>query len=530
LFQFGKTDYLEKDLIIQVSPEEVEIALLEDKVVVEYHKDRREKRLSVGDVYLGTVTKIMAGLNAAFVDIGSERDAFLHFTDLGVHFKTFKKYAHLVRNRKLKNPILKDFRYEENLVKTDQISNNIKAGDQFLIQVEKEPISTKGARLSAEIDLPGRYFILSPFQSHLRLSKNIRSSSERKRILRLVESIKPPNFGIIIRTVAEGKKAAELNQDLQGLINKWKTLSSNLAKQGSKKARYVQVLQEEIKTKSLLRDVLNKKFSKVIVNNKDYFDEIKEYTSTIAPGLEKIVQHYTNSKPLFDNYFIRRQIKAAFRPIFNLSRSSYLVIEKTEALYVVDVNSGNKVDASKSSEDNAFTVNMDAAKAIARLLRLRDIGGIIIIDFIDMKNPDNRKNVQLEMKNLMGLDKAKHTILPLSRFGLMQITRQRVRPELNVDTTESCPLCNGNGEVSSSILLIEEIENKIDYLFEEKKKHDAIKLFCHPYVASHLKHGLLSKQRSWWWKHKKWIEVVPDESYYITQFAFYNKEGKLSLH
>ncbi len=522
---------MEKELVIQVSAEEVEIALLEDKTVVEYHKDRREKRLSVGDVYLGTVTKIMAGLNAAFVDIGSERDAFLHFTDLGVHYNTFKRYAHLVRNRKFKNPLLKDFRYEESLVKTDQINNHIKAGDQFLVQVEKEPISTKGARLSAEINIPGRYFILSPFQSHVRLSKNIRTSSERKRILRLVESIKPANFGLIIRTAADGKKAAELNQDLQNLVNKWKTLTSNLAKYGGKKARYVKVLQEEAKTKSLLRDILNDSFSKVVVNNKDFYEDIKSYTSNIAPGLEEKVEYYTNSKPLFDKYQVRRQIKAAFRPIFNLSRSSYLVIEKTEALYVVDVNSGNKVDASKSSEANAFSVNMDAASAIARLLRLRDIGGIIIIDFIDMRDPQHRKKVQEEMKKLMSKDKAKHTILPLSRFGLMQITRQRVRPELKVDTSESCPLCNGNGEVSSSILLIDEIETKLEGLFEDGEDGalNKLKLICHPYVASHLKLGLFSKQRAWWWKHKKWIEVVSDESYYLTQFNLYNKDGKLSL-
>ncbi len=524
-----KQNYLEKDLIINVTSEEVEIALLEDKTLVEFHKDKRGKSLSVGDVYFGTITKLMPGLNACFVNIGQEREAFLHFTDLGVHFRSFKKYTHITKNKAYRNALLKAFRFEEETVKTDKIENLVKSGDQLIIQVEKEPISTKGARVSAEVSIPGRFFVLCPFQDHINVSKNISTAKERKRILRLTESIKPKNFGIIIRTAAENKNAADLIQDLKSLILKWEELSKKLGSLGSKKIKFEKVLEEEIKAKSILRDVLNESFNKIIVNNKEFFHEIRTFTSSIAPGMEKIIAYYDQTKPIFDQYHIRKQLKSCFSPIMNMSGSSYLVTEKTEALYVIDVNSGNKVDSSKSTEENAFIVNKDAAKNIARLLRLRDIGGIIIVDFIDMRNPKNKKDLLNEMQRLMKMDKAKHKILPLSGFGLMQITRQRAKPEIDIQTTEACPACNGKGEISSSLLLIDEIEKNIKLLLSKKKKYADICLYVHPYVASHLKNGLLSKQRSWWFKHNKWITIVPNDRYYLTQYAFYNKKDKITL-
>lgn len=525
---------MERDLIINVEAEDVEIALLEDKRLTELHKDKKTKSLSVGDVYFGTVRKLIPGLNAAFVDIGEEKDAFLHYTDLGPYILTQSKYINLTKSGRNKKSDLKNIKYEAETVKTGHISDVLEPNQQVLVQIEKEPISTKGARVSCEITIPGRFMVLYPFYNHISISKKIRGRDERKRLQRLLESIKPQNFGLIIRTAANNKNTAELNEDLTALVKKWDAIHAAIIgmKELKKPPRYMRVLAEDGKTKSILRDILNDSFNKIVINDEVLFNEVRDYTDQIAPELSKIVKLYKSDIPIFDNFGVRKQVKSSFGAVANMKSSSYLVIEKTEALNVIDVNSGHKVDSSKNLETNAFNVNLEAAKEVARQLRLRDMGGITIVDFIDMRDPANKKKIFETVQTLMKGDRAKHTILPLTKFNLMQITRQRVRPETEIKTAEECPMCKGKGTVDSSILVVDEINRELDHQLndENKGKHDFIKLYAHPFLAAYLKERkgfFKSQQIDWFWKYKKWIKVIPNNDFYTTQFKIFNQKGEL---
>lgn len=525
---------MERDLIINVEAEDVEIALLEDSRLTELHKDKKTKSLSVGDIYLGTVRKLIPGLNAAFVDCGHEKDAFLHYTDLGPYILTQNKFMKQTKSGRLKTADLKNIKYEPETVKTGQIKDVLEPNQQILVQVEKEPISTKGARISCEITIPGRFMVLYPFYNHISISKKIRGRDERKRLQRLLESIKPQNFGLIIRTAAQGMKTAELNEDLQSLLKKWNDMHAVLKGMSDlpKPPRHLKVLAEDGKTKSILRDILNDSFNKIVINDEQLFEEVRNYTNQIAPDLSKIIKLYKSDIPIFDNFGVRRQVKSSFGSVANMKGSSYLVIEKTEALNVIDVNSGHKVDSSKNIEANAFAVNIEAAKEVARQLRLRDMGGITIVDFIDMRDASNRKKIFETVLNLMKSDRAKHTVLPLTKFNLMQITRQRVRPETDIKTSEQCPVCQGKGEIDSSILVIDDIKREVDNQLsdENRKKHEFIKVYCHPFVAAFLKERkgwFNSIQIDWFKKHKTWIKVIPNNNFYSTQFKIYNQKGEL---
>ena len=522
---------LERDLIINVDTEEVEIALLEDKRLAELHQEKTSKKIAVGDIYLGTVRKLIPGLNAAFVDIGEERDAFLHYTDLGPYILSLNKFIKDSKSGKQQKSLLSDFKMQPQTLKTGKIGDVLQPNDQILVQVKKEPISTKGARVSSEITLPGRYMVLHPFYDHVSVSRKIRGRDERKRLQRLSESIKPTNFGIIIRTAADKKKVQELNEDLTGLVNKWDTVYKSIVKASKQNLRSSRVLAEDGKTKSILRDLLNDSFNKIVVNNKDYYAELKEYTAMIAPGMEKMVQLYNADKPIFDNFGVRKQIKSSFGSIANLPNSAYLVIENTEALNVVDVNSGNKVDASVDAETNALNVNINAAREVARQMRLRDMGGITVIDFIDMRNPANKKKVFEEMQGFMKGDRAKHTILPLTKFNLMQITRQRVRPETAVDTSEVCPTCDGKGKINASILVVDDIERELNFIFNEnnKNKHKNLKIYCHPYVAAYIRQGVKSQLWQWQWHFKKRIKVLANNNFHLSQLKFVDAQGEIRL-
>ena len=525
---------MERDLIINVEADDVEIALLEDQRLTELHKDSKTKDLAVGDIYLGTVRKLIPGLNAAFVDLGQEKDAFLHYTDLGPYILSQNKYITHSRSGRQKKSELRNFKYEPETVKTGKIEDVLQPNQQILVQIEKEPISSKGARVSCEITIPGRYMVLYPFYNHISISKKIRGRDERKRLQRLLESIKPQNFGLIIRTAAHEKQTADLNEDLQSLIKKWDAIHAALVglKDMKKTPRYMRVLAEDGKTKSILRDLLNDSFNKIVINDEDLFNEVRDYTNQIAPELSKIIKLYRSDVPIFDNFGVRRQVKSSFGSVANMKGSSYLVIEGTEALNVIDVNSGHKVDSSKNIEENALQVNIEAAKEVARQLRLRDMGGITIIDFIDMRDPANKKKIFEIVQKLMKNDRAKHTILPLTKFNLMQITRQRVRPKTDIKTREACPVCHGKGEIESSLLIVDEIEREVAYQLspEQKSKHKFVKLYCHPFVASYIKERkgfFKSMQISWWRQYGKWVKVYGNEDFHIKQFKIYNQNGEL---
>lgn len=510
-----------KELIIDSSPAGTTIALLQDKQLVELHKEKVSNNYTVGDIYLGRIKKIMPGLNAAFVDVGYEKDAFLHYLDLGPQVQSLLKLTKQVRSGGYQSKLLDNFKLESDINKSGKISEVLSKNQLIPVQIAKEPISTKGPRLSSDISIAGRYVVLVPFSEVTSISKKIKSNTERNRLRKIVESIKPKHFGVIIRTVSEGKGVAELQKDLLDLISKWESFITRLPSvEPSKK-----VLGEIDRTSTLLRDVLNPDFQHIYVNDGALQEEIRSYIHEISPEMENIVRLHKGSSPIFEHYGVDKQIKSAFGKTVNLAGGAYLVIEHTEALHVIDVNSGNRTASKENQEENAFQVNKEAAREIARQLRLRDMGGIVVIDFIDMHKPNHRKELFDYLRDEMAHDRAKHTILPPSKFGLVQITRQRVRPEMNIVTSELCPACHGTGTIRPTILLLDDIENNFNYILaEQNEKH--ITLAVHPYIEAYIKKGLFSRQCKWFVKYGQWIKVKANPSYQITEFHFFSSKDE----
>ncbi|MBM3434802.1 MAG: Rne/Rng family ribonuclease [Bacteroidetes bacterium] len=511
---------MNKELIINSGPAEVDIALLEDKTLVELNKEKSNTGFAVGDIYLGRVRKIMPGLNAAFVDVGYEKDSFLHYLDLGPQVLSLNKITRLILQGRSKIPSMAGFIPEKEIEKTGKITNVLTAGQQILVQVAKEPISTKGPRVSSELSFAGRFLVLVPFSNRISVSQRIKSAEERNRLKRLIQSIKPANFGVIIRTIAEHKKVADLDNDLKNLVEKWDNLVQRLAK-----AKPPQKIISEIdRTSAILRDVLNESFNNIIVNDQTLFEDTKNYIRSIAPEKVNIVKLYKGKIPIFENFGIDKQIKNSFGKIVTIRSGIYLIIEHTEALHVIDINSGHRVNKEASQEENALAVNLEGATELARQLRLRDMGGIIVIDFIDMKSAANRRKLFQKLKEEMARDRAKHTILPPSKFGLVQITRQRVRPEMNVEIVEKCPTCNGSGEIKPSVLFIDELENNLRYLVHDQNEKN-LTLVIHPFLFSFLTKGIYSKQAKWYFKYKTWIRIKANNTYHFLEYHFFNKNN-----
>ncbi len=512
---------MEKELIINATNNEVEIALIENGLLTELHFQKTSNNFVVGDVFLGQVKKLVpVNMNAAFIDIGHKRDAFLHYTDLGPQLKSLMKYTNSVISGSANSYLLDNFKAEPDIVKTGRVDQVLAKKQNILVQVLKEPISTKGHRLTCEITLPGRFLVLSPFTNNVAVSKKIPNPVERERLSSIIESIKPKNFGVIVRTAAEGVKVAELQEELSLILAKWERIY-----QKTKNAKApVKVLSEIDKTSSVLRDLLTDHFNKIVVNDKEMYYNIKTFLETIAPDQIKILSLFKEGRPIFEAYNVTKQIKAGFGKTVTLKSGAYLIVESTEAMHVIDVNSGHKVSGSSSDSDSALlSTNLEAAAEIARQIRLRDIGGLIVIDFIDMKNIDHKKELYRVMVEDMAKDRAQHTILPLSKFGLMQITRQRVRPEIKINTAEVCPSCNGTGKVNPSILISEEIERNLDYVLNTRTKEAKIVLQVHPYLHAFYTKGIVSRQAKWFFKHFKWVKIESNDDLYINEYKFFDE-------
>jgi ribonuclease G len=506
------------ELVVDARRDGIWLALLNDGKLIELHEEQGNTEFSVGDIYLGKVRKVVPSLNASFVDVGYEKDAFLHYLDLGPQFNSLNKFSRDTLRGKQNVADLLYFKAEKDIPKEGKINEVISSSAPILVQVAKEPISSKGPRLCAEITLAGRFLVLVPFSNKVSISQKIKDNEERDRLKDVMKSIKPKNFGVIIRTVAQGKKIELLDQDLKNLLDKWKRMHENL--KGAKPP--TRILGEIDKTSSILRDLLNSDFTNIHVNDGHLADNLRSYVGDIAPGREKIIKHYDGKLEIFERFGVNRQIKALFGKKVPLPSGGYLIIEHTEAMHVIDVNSGNRKGAD-GQESNALATNMEAAEEIARVLQLRDMGGIVCIDFIDMHDKANNKALFDHVKKSMSTDRAKHNILPPSKFGVVEITRQRVRPETDISTSETCPTCNGTGEVQASILFAEEIENNLDYLVATRKEKD-VTLQVHPYLEAYFKKGLISKQVKWFFKYKKWIPVQGISANHLLEYAFVNKE------
>lgn len=513
---------MNKELIINAVPQGVEIALLEDKKLVELHSEKNDARFAVGDLYLGKVKKLIPGLNAAFVDVGFEKDAFLHYTDLSPYARSLLKFTQMTMNDKTAEGLdYSKFQIEPEIIKTGKINEVLGGKPNILVQILKEPIAAKGPRLSCEISLPGRFVVITPFNDIVAVSRKIHSSEERKRLQKIVEAIKPRNFGVIVRTAAEGKNTAELHEDLSTLTQMWKGIQHNL-KNATAPSK---ILSEQTKTTSILRDLLNEDFNKIVVNDRNIFNDAKSYILRVAPEKADIVSFYQNGAPIFDSFGITKQVKASFGKTVNLNSGAYLIIEHTEALHVIDVNSGYK-SVGNNQEQNALETNLEAAEEISRQLRLRDIGGIIVVDFIDMKLPENKRKLMEKMEEFMRPDRAKHAVLPISKFGLMQITRQRMKPEMNINTQEVCPSCNGTGKISSTLLLEDEIEKNLSYLITHK--HSNLTLVVNPIIYAYLTKGFMWQKKisQWRRKFKQKINIVSNTNYHLTEFRFFDTQDE----
>ena len=505
------------ELVVDVQPKEVSIALLDDKRLVELQKEARNISFSVGDIYLGRVKKLMPGLNAAFVDVGYEKDAFLHYLDLGSQFNSCEKFIKQSLSDRKRVLSISKFNMLPEIDKEGTVSETLKVGQEILVQISKEPISSKGPRLTAEISFAGRFLVLLPFSDKVSISQKIKSNEEKVRLKQLIQSIKPKNFGVIVRTVAENKRVAELDNELKTLVKCWEDCLVKL-----QKAKTPSLIFEETgRTVGVLRDIFSPSFENIYVNDEDAYQQIYNYVSLIAPERKDIVKLYKGNLPIFDNFAITKQIKSSFGKTVSFKNGAYLIIEHTEALHVIDVNSGNRSKSTAGQESNALDVNLAAAEEIARQLRLRDMGGIIVIDYIDMMEPDNRQKLYDRMKELMAQDRARHNILPLSKFGLMQITRQRVRPALDINTSEDCPTCYGKGTIRPSILFTDRLEDKISYLVH-KLKVKKFSLHVHPFIAAFINKGFFSLKWQWRCKYAFRFKLIPNQSLAFLEYKFYD--------
>ena len=515
---------MKSEVIVDVQPKEISIALLEDQKLVEFQQEGREENFAVGNIYLAKVRKIMPGLNACFVNVGHEKDAFLHYLDLGTHYRALEKFTDILLAGK-HHPQISRIQATPLLEKEGQIQDHLKQGDEILVQIVKEPINTKGPRLTCEISFAGRYLVLIPFADKINVSTKIKNDAERARLKQLMHSIKPKNFSVIIRTVAEGKRVDELEQELKVLLKRWEDTVER-ARQAQQ--RPACVFEETSRTVGMIRDLFNPSYENIIINDEQVYNEVKDYVTLISPESAGIVKKYTGQVPIFDNYSVTKQIKSSLGRTVTYKHGAYMIIEQTEALHVVDINSGNRSKSPDGQEANALDVNLGAADELARQLRLRDMGGIIVVDFIDMNLAENRQKLYERMCENMQHDRAKHNILPLSKFGLMQITRQRVRPAMNINVEEECPTCGGTGKIKASLLFVDMIENKIDMMVNQLK----IKKFylhIHPFVEAYINRGFLSRKLLWKLKYGFGVHIVPNQQLSFLEYKFYDKD-KQEMH
>ncbi len=509
---------MKSELIVDVQPQEIAIALTEDDRLQEVNREKRNQdNFAVGNIYYGRVKKVMPALNAVFVDVGYEKEAFLHYLDLGAQFRTLRSYVTKAVSDRRKVPATDKIKREPEVGKEGQIADVLKVGDPILVQVTKEPINTKGPRLTAEISIAGRNMVLIPFADGVMVSQKIKREAERSRLKQLLLSIKPQGFGIIVRTVAEDKRAAELDNELRLLLQRWEDTVKALQKKEP-----VSLVSEEIgRTIGIIRDVLSPDFTSIQINDQGVYDEVRQYLELIAPESAKIVKLYEGTQPIFDKFDITRQMKTGLGRVVGFKHGGYLIIDKTEALFSIDVNSGSK-KIFEDQEENAYQFNMLAAEELAHQLRLRDIGGIIIVDFIDMDSKEHQQQLYDYMRKLMERDRARHNVLPLSKFGLMQITRQRVRPAVEMEVMEVCPTCMGKGKVQPTLLFTDQVQEEIEHFTEHFGK--GLRLHLHPFVYSYATRGLFSSLSNRW-KRKYGVRVIENQSLGMLETRFFDSKG-----
>lgn len=550
---------VKKQLLMNKTGDEIQVALVEEGRLVELIIERPESRRSIGDIYLGRVHKVIEGLKAAFVDIGQKSDGFLHFSDVGT---TTEDYRALIEDDDDENGESDDEgeangsvavqaetsgaktvarsggrgpsaagkdrseQTEKRQSYTQMIAGKLKANDSILVQVIKEPISTKGSRLTSDITIAGRFMVLLPFGGgQVAVSRRVVSRKERARLKKLVRSMLPEGFGAIIRTVAEMQEESLLRQDLEKLLGKWAQIEGKL-----KDAVPPQLIfKEDTIISSVLRDSLNSDVTEIVANSASIHKETLNYIEWVAPEMVKNVSLYQGKLPLFEGYGIAKDVESIFSRKVWLKSGGYIIIEHTEAMVVVDVNSG-RYAAKREQEENSLKTNLEAAREVVRQLRLRDIGGIIVVDFIDMMDSRNSKKVYETMKGELRNDRAKSNILPLSDFGVMQITRERIRPSLMQRMGDQCPACGGSGVVQARFTTINQIERWLrKYALQQSLKFQQLDLYVSPTVIEPLQNTDMKTEMKWFLQHLLFVRVKGDESLRSDDFRFYSRKNSKDI-
>jgi len=504
---------MKNQIIIHSSGNQTRVALLENKELAQLFIESEENQRTVGDIYLARVHKVMSGIRAAFIDVGMEKDAFLHFSDAGDHLGDYIKMMNGPKS------ISKDANKE--LQKFDKLSNNDKqilAGkllqnnQRVLVQIVKEPIGSKGPRVSTDITIAGRFLVLIPMGNYIAISKKINSGRERRRLKKIAGDMLPDGFGVIIRTVAQGQDKESLEDDMRTVLKKWERILNKL-----ENAKPPTLLYKDLDiTESLIRDLFAKQYDRVLIDDYQLYKSIKSYVSQIAPKMLPSVELYKGKDHIFDHVNIAHDVNSIFSPRVRMPSGGYLIFEQTEAMYVVDVNSGPYA-AKEKQEDNSLKTNLEAAREIAKQLRLRDIGGIIVVDFIDLRDDKNRKKIYDELKKEFKKDRAKTNVIGMSDFGLVQITRQRIRPSVVNSVSKVCPTCGGSGSVVSQDTIVTDIESWISK-FKYSTEYRAVDIYINPYLRSYLTRGVFSLRFKWMMKYKLKISFVPDETISLNEF------------
>nr|BCX00248.1 MAG: hypothetical protein KatS3mg041_0294 [Bacteroidota bacterium] len=498
---------MQKEIIIHATQGQTRVALVEHGELAELLVETPENARTVGDIYVGRIRRVMPGLRAVFVDIGQRQDAFLHFSDIAPTLLDFQRLLGI-------EPRLNSRLYAGKSEQAAPLWAYLEKDQPIVVQIMKEPIGRKGSRISTNISLPGRFLVLVPFADYVAVSKKIVSYRERRRLQVLARNLLPPGFGVIVRTVSEGKDARSLDQDLQNLLKTWREVENRIRSAAPPERVY-----EDLgMVSSVIRDLFRDDFDRILTDDPELYRQIKAYVRQVAPHMESCVQLYRGKKPIFDYVGIQKDVESVFSRRVKLPSGGHIVIEHTEAMHVIDVNSGPYAPR-RDQEENALQTNLEAAREIARQLRLRDLGGIIVVDFIDLRDPKNRQKVYEELKKEFAKDRAKTSLLPMSEFGLVQITRQRIRPGVLHALSDPCPTCGGTGVVQSTTSLVMDIENWIRR-FRLRSGERLVELRVHPYLRAFLTKGLWNYPLRWLIRHRVRVRVVADPELTMTQFRF----------
>ncbi len=508
-----------KEIIINASTSQTRVAITEDGKLVDFFIEHPEKQRMVGDIHLGRVARVLPGIRAAFVDINLKHDAFLHFSDIGDRLDELQSMFDDDDDDENPNDENNQKKGDEAKEDPSQAYKKLHKGQDILVQIIKEPVKGKGVRVTSAISIPGRFTVLLPYDNKVGISKKISDYKERRRLRKIARSILPSNCGLIIRTAAREQSEEILIADLKYLVKTWE----NIQEKTKNNEPPIAVFRDVSTSMSVIRDLFTPDITNVYIDNKRIYKELTEYVSLIQPDLLKRFNHYRDNEPIFEAFKIEEQIRGLMHRKADLPSGGHIVIEHTEAMTVIDVNSG-RYAAKKDQELNSLKTDLEAARELVRQLRLRDIGGLIVVDFIDLEDDKNRKKIYDELKKEFKKDRAKVAMLPMTDFGLMQITRQRVRENIVQSMSEVCPYCEGTGMLTKKSNIIHEVESWVKrYKLEPITRF--LELKVHPSVALLLREGFPSRITKLQLNNSLRVKMIVDEKCDPRKFHFYNQKN-----